>query len=89
MDKDFPMLGGKTVRVTAGVKLAYEHHRPVVVLKGISVMGVPVPNAWLGNMKHVDLVKEFGTEQGFWKAFADGVDDIHVDNGRLVVKLRE
>ncbi|MBN2254591.1 MAG: arginine N-succinyltransferase, partial [Deltaproteobacteria bacterium] len=89
MEKDFPMLGGKTMRVTAGVKLAYKNSRPVVVLKGISVMGVPVPNAWLGNMKNVDLVREFGTEQGFWKAFADGVEDIHVEDGRLVVKLKE
>lgn len=89
MEKDFPMIGGKTMRVTAGVKLAYKNSRPVVVLKGISVMGVPVPNAWLGNMKNVDLVREFGTEQGFWKAFADGVEDIHVEDGRLVVKLKE
>ena len=62
--------------------------RPVVALEGISIMGVPIPNAWLGNLKNVDLVGEFG-DQGFWKKFADGVDDIQVRDGELYIKLRE
>jgi len=89
LDEDFPVLGGKTLRVNAGVELAFREGRPVVVLKGVSLMGVPIPNAWLGNMKNVDLVREFETDRGFWKAFADGVDHIHVENGRMIVKLRE
>lgn len=89
LEEDFPMLGGKTLRVNAGVELAYKDSRPIVVLKGVSVMGVPIPNAWLGNMKNVDLVREFGADQGFWKSFADGVEYIHVEDGRLLVKLKE
>lgn len=89
LDEDFPMLGGKMLRVHAGVELAYREGRPVVVLKGVSLMGVPIPNAWLGNLKNVDLVREFETDRGFWKNFADGVDHIHVENGRMIVKLRE
>ena len=89
LEQDFPFLGGKTLRVNAGVELAYMESRPVVVLKGVSVMGVPIPNAWLGNLKNVDLVGEFGADQGFWKSFADGVEYIHVEDGRLLVKLKE
>jgi len=89
LEEDFPVLGGKTLRVNAGVELAYRGNRPVVVLKGVSVMGVPIPNAWLGNLKNVDLVGEFGADQGFWKAFADGVEYIHVEDGQLLVKLKE
>ena len=89
MDPDFPMLGGKTLRVNAGAELAFADGRPRVVLKGVSVMGVPVPNAWLGNLKNIDLVKEFGGEAGFWKTFADGVENIQIVDGRLVVKLKE
>lgn len=89
VDPDFPVLGGKTLRVNAGVELAYTEGRPIVVLRGISVMGVPVPNAWLGNLKNVDLVQQFGSDAGFWKAFADGVEFIRVEDGELLIKLRE
>lgn len=89
LGQDFPVLGGKTLRVNAGVELAYKYGRPVVVLKGVSVMGVPIPNAWLGNLKNVDLVQVFGGSQGGWKAFAEGVEYIHVEDGRLLIRLKQ
>ena len=86
---DFPIMSGRTIRVNAGMELAYEAGRPIVMLRGVSVMGVPVPNAWLGNLKNVDLVREFGMERGFWKSFADGVEWIRVEDGDLSIQLRE
>jgi hypothetical protein len=88
LDKDFPVMGGRTLRVSAGVEMAFSNGRPRVILKGVTVMGVPIPNAWLGNLKNIDLINEFGDRQGFWKSFADGVEDIHVEEGRLKVKLK-
>ena len=88
LDKDFPVMGGRTLRVSAGVEMAFQNGRPRVVLKGVTVMGVPIPNAWLGNLKNIDLINEFGDKNGFWKSFADGVDDIHVEDGRLKVNLK-
>jgi len=89
VDEDFPVLGGKTLRVRAGVVFSYSNGRPVVMLKGITIMGVPIPNAWLGGIKNIDLVKEFGSDRGFWKAFSDGVKDIKIEEGVLKVKLKE
>jgi hypothetical protein len=89
VDPDFPVLGGKTLRVSAGVEMAFRDARPVVVLKGVSIMGIPIPNAWLGGLKNIDLVSEFGDQQGFWKGFADGVDNIRVEEGRLKIQLKE
>lgn len=89
LDSDFPMLGGKTLRMKAGAELAYRDGRPVIKLKGISLMGVPMPNAWLGGMKNIDLIDEFGTADGFWKTFADGVDSIKVVEGFLKITLKE
>jgi len=89
LDPDFPMLGGKTLKVKTGAELAYRDGRPVIKLKGISLMGVPMPNAWLGGIKNIDLIKEFGTDEGFWKTFADGVDSIKVVEGSLQVRLKE
>lgn len=88
MDPDMPILGGKTLKIAAGLELSYKNSRPVVVLKGVSLWGVPIPNAWLGNLKNVDLIQEYGND-GFWKAFAAGVDSISVGDGRLTVKLKE
>ncbi|MCF6234787.1 MAG: arginine N-succinyltransferase [Gammaproteobacteria bacterium] len=89
MDEDFPIFGGKTLRLKAGAEFAYRDARPVVILKGVTVMGVPVPNAWLGDIKNVDLVKEFGGHEGFWKSFSEGVSDIQIEEGRLRIKLKE
>lgn len=89
LDPDFPFIGGKTLKVSAGIELAYADAKPIVKLKGVSVWGVPVPNAWLGNLKNVDLVNEFGGDAGFWQSFAAGIEDIHVEEGHLLIKLKE
>jgi hypothetical protein len=89
MDEEIPVLGGKTLRLNLGVILSYEKERPVVALKGVSLGGIPVPNAWLGNLKNRNLVKEFGDERGFWKLFSDGVADLKVKKGHILIKLKE
>jgi hypothetical protein len=89
VDPDFPIMGGKTLKVKAGAELAFRGGRPVVILRGISVMGVPLPNAWLGGLKNIDLVEVFGAEPGFWKGFSDGVAAIEVREGSLRIVLKE
>jgi len=89
VDEDFPVLGGQILTVRAGLELAYRGGRPIVVLKGVSIMGVPVPNAWLGGMKNIDLVEYYGHETGFWKSFADGVDNIRIEDGNITMVLKE
>jgi len=56
---------------------------------GISLGGIPMPNAWLGNMKNVNLVGEFGTEDGFWAIFSEGIRSIKVREGSLQITLKE
>ncbi len=89
LDPDFPVLGGKTLKVTAGMELHLRNGRPRAALKGVSVWGVPLPNAWLGNLKNIDLFKEFGQAGGFWQLINDGVEEIEVDDGKLRIKLKE
>ncbi len=89
MDEDFPIVGGKTLKASAGIELSFANQKPIVKLKGVSIMGVPIPNAWLGGLKNIDLISEFGQDEGFWKAFSDGVDNFHVSDGSLVIKLKE
>lgn len=89
VDEDFPIMGGQILKVRAGMELAYRDNRPIAILKGVSVMGVPIPNAWLGGMKNIDLVEYYGDEAGFWKAFADGVDNIRIEDGNITMMLKE
>lgn len=89
LDPDMPLFGGKTLNLKAGVELAFSEGKPIVKLRGVSAWGVPVPNAWMGNLKNIDLVNEFGGGSGFWQAFADGIEFMKVSEGKLVVKLKE
>lgn len=89
LEEDFPVLGGKTFRFNAGIGMAYQHDKPVIVLKGISIMGIPIPNAWLGGLKNIDLVSEFGMDPGFWKSFSEGVENIQVTDGQINIRLKE
>ncbi len=72
-----------------GLILGYEKGEAVVGLKGVSLGGIPVPNAWLGNLKNKNLVKEFASRGAFWKSFSNGVADIKVKEGHILIKLKE
>jgi hypothetical protein len=89
IDEEVPLFGGKTLRIKAGVTLRYEEGRPAVIVRGVSLGGIPLPNAWLGNIKNRDLVEEFGSEGGFWQLFADGVENIRVREGNILIELKE
>jgi hypothetical protein len=89
LDPEMPLFGGKTLHLNAGIELAFGNGQPVVKLRGVSAWGVPIPNAWLNDLKNVDLVHEFGDSGGFWQAFADGIEFMKVTDGQVVVKLKE
>jgi hypothetical protein len=89
MPQDLPVLAGRTVKLATGLRLRHEHGRPVVIVEGVSVMGVPLPTAWLGGIKGLDLIALYGGDGGFWKAFSEGVRDLRIEQGRLRVELAE
>jgi hypothetical protein len=89
LDSSMPFFGGKTLKATAGLELRYADRHPVVVLKGISLWGIPMPSAWLGGLKNADLVDTFGADTGFWNLFAAGVASIRVEEGWMSIQLKE
>lgn len=88
LDPDLPFFGGKVLKLSTGFGLEYKDGKPAVILKGVTLWGVALPNSWLGNLKNIDLVEEYG-DDGFWKAFAEGVDNIAVGDEKLTIKLKE
>ena len=88
LDPALPLVGGRTLRVTAGLELAINDGHPRAVLKGVSVWGIPLPNAWLGNLKNVNLLQQFDHASGFWQAISQGVDEFRIKDGALVIRLK-
>ena len=89
LDQDFPILGGKTIKLHMGTTLAYSNNNLVVVMNGISVGGVPVPAAWWGGIKNKNLVEYFGGNNGFWDTLSAGISDVKITDGRMYVKLKD
>jgi cytoskeletal protein RodZ len=87
--EEMPIVGGKTLKLNFGVELSYANGKPVVAMQGISLGGVPLPSAWWGDIKHINLVEEFGGPGGFWDQFAKGVQDLKIQDGRLRITLKE
>ena len=89
VDEEMPIVGGKTLKLNFGVELSYADGKPVVAMQGISLGGVPLPSAWWGDIKHINLVEEFGGPGGFWDQFAKGVEDLNIQDGQLRITLKE
>ena len=89
LDDEFPILGGKTIKLHMGTTLAYSNNNLLVVMNGISVGGVPVPSAWWGGIKNKNLVEYFGGNNGFWDTLSAGISDFRITDGKLYVKLKE
>ncbi len=89
VNDEVPLVGGKTLKLNFGVELSYANGKPVVAMEGISLGGVPLPSAWWGDIKHINLVEEFGGPGGFWDQFAKGVEDLRIQDGQLRITLKE
>jgi len=89
MDQEIPMVGGKTFKLNMGLALSYANGKPTVIIRGISLGGVPLPSAWMGDIKNKNLVEEFGEAGGFWDMFAKGVEHLEVKDGQFILHLKE
>ncbi|MDR0477118.1 MAG: arginine N-succinyltransferase [Desulfobulbaceae bacterium] len=88
MQADAPLFAGQTMRIKTGFTMAYKDGHPVVALRGVSVMGVPMPNAWLGALKNIDLVKRYSSGGGFWQTFASGIEAVEIRDGQARIVLK-
>ena len=84
-DPDVPVIGGKTLRLKTGLSYSFVDGKPVLMLKGVTVMGVPLPNAWLGGLKNIDLIQQVGQKEGFLKILNDGVESLQIEDGGVTI----
>ncbi|HMO51325.1 MAG TPA: hypothetical protein PKE26_08845 [Kiritimatiellia bacterium] len=88
VDPEIPVLGGKTLKFSIGLELAYTNEAPVIAVRGISIGGIPLPAAWWGDIKNKNLVDPFVGAGGFWDLFSRGVEYLDVQDGRFVLHLK-
>lgn len=79
---DVPLMGGRSVRVQTGLQLATLNNRVEARLVGVSVGGIPLPNAWLGGLKGTDLLASSGLG-----SLGAGIETLSVGDGWLELQL--
>lgn len=89
MDDTMPVVGGKTFKFSMGLGLSFTNDKPSVIVRGISLGGIPLPAAWWGDVKNKNLVEAFAEENGFWDLFSKGVEYLEVKNGQFILHLKE
>ncbi|YCM45525.1 hypothetical protein V2O64_05780 [Verrucomicrobiaceae bacterium 227] len=80
LDPDFPVMGGRTVNAKARFKISNQEG---IVLDDVTVFGVSLPNAWLGELKGKNLLDALTGE------LPRGVKSISVSQGQLNIALEE
>ena len=90
IDKDAPLFAGTTLRIRLALNaLMNENGKLVVKVDDVSLGGIPLPNAWLGDIKGLDLVTSNIGEDPAIERFAAGIKDFRLENGHVHIVLNE
>lgn len=89
VDKDAPVLAGKNVRVSAvlATKVGTDH-RLALSLSDLTVGGISLPNAWLGNVKGLNLLAD-NVDDEVLNGIAAGIKDLRVQDGEVRLILND
>ncbi len=86
--EDVPFFGGKTIRAGAAVATYVDlDGKLAIVIEDVSLNGVPLPNAWLGGVKGLNLVENYENRDPFIRALAEGIEELEVRNGEIYLRL--
>lgn len=88
VDEEAPILGGKKIRLKVGLNVDFDSDPPEISLRGVSLGGISLPNAWLGNLKNQNLIEKFEKGDGISEVLA-GVESIKVMEGKVMIVLKE
>ncbi len=82
---------GPTLRISVSLGAKMDQDKKFALsISDVSVGGVPLPNAWLGNMKGLNMLADAPiSDDPALKAFAAGIRDFSIRSGQLSVVLNE
>ncbi|MFM7180295.1 MAG: hypothetical protein ACKO2G_02345 [Verrucomicrobiales bacterium] len=86
---DFPIGGGTTFRARGRFQIkVVEGEVPSAILEDVTVLGLSLPQAWLGDLKGRNLFEEEARKAGKG-AFLQGIKSLKVEPGNLVLEVNE
>jgi len=85
--EDFPVMPGKKLKGKARFFIEDEAGSPALILDDLTIWGISVPNAWLGELKGQNLLGTLLTESK--GSGVPGIEDIRVENRTLIIQLAE
>lgn len=90
IDKDAPLLAGTTLRIRLALSaLMNSAGKLELKLDDVSLGGIPLPNAWLGDIKGLDLLSRDLCDDPTLQRFAAGIKDFEIGDGALMIRLNE
>lgn len=81
---DAPFFGGKTFRFNLGAKVKIDDENLVVMVDSVALGGMPLPNAWIMDIKHQNLADEFFPDEESKTMFMAGIEKLEVNDGEIV-----
>lgn len=86
---DFPIGGGSTFRARGRFQVKVgDGQPPTAVLEDLTVLGLSLPAAWLGDLKGRNLFEEQAGREGKG-TFLQGIKSLKVEPGNLVLEVNE
>ena len=86
---EYPVIGGKTLRLAARARASLEDEQLEIRLEKISFSGIPVPNAWLMDLQDMNLVDTVFPDEEMQAAFTEGIESFEIRNGEMEILLAE
>ena len=89
-DSGLPLISGTTLRVMLALEAAMDVSKKVSIkLSDVRVGGISLPNAWLGDLKGVNLVAENLERDPALQRFLAGIQEMEIRPDGLRVLLNE
>jgi hypothetical protein len=91
LDAELPVVGGQTLKARARFSLENSDNHPAIILDDVTVWGISLPNAWLGELKGQNLISNLGLNGSHQSGskLAEGIKDIQIHDGEITIELAE
>lgn len=90
VDPDFPLIGGTTLRFKLALgALMDAAGKFVLKIDDVTVGGIPMPNAWLGGIKGLDLIAANLENDPVVRGFVEGIKEFEISQGAVRLRLNE
>jgi len=89
--QDFPVLAGQRIKASLGLTAHLDgtSRHLALVVDEVTVAGMPLPNAWVGDIKGVNLMDDPARMDPAVENFLRGIRQFEIQDGLVVVRLHE